>query len=347
DGATFNTGESFTIDVAATTPTGYTIASIEFFDNGASLGSGTATSFNYTQTTSGPHTFTALTTYTTSETAVSLPVNVMVVGADSPTLVVDPVATSYDLGSTINLSVVPEAIVGIDPIPVVTLVTFFEGTTQLGTDVVAPYEFAYTPTTGGVKNLTVNVLYSNGVNNSLSATSAVVPVTVNDTVAAPASITVPATSSTGNYQISWEASATVGVTYTLEESDGVTVTTIPGITNTFYDVTGKANGTYTYQVKAVKSPMTDSGWAVGGNGAFVDLPSTMVTPLNNTSLTGTSETFTWDANSFASKYEIWAGTAVGGRARPCRPAVGRSDGRAGGTLSGSGCHPTPARPEWR
>ncbi|NJC89137.1 MAG: hypothetical protein FIB02_11515, partial [Desulfuromonas sp.] len=89
---------------------------------------------------------------------------------------------------------------------------------------------------------------------------------VKAVVAAPASITVPANSTTGNYTVSWGESATTGATYTLEESTAadfasgpVTVVTT-GLTAISASISGKDSCVYYYRVKAVKVPMTDSAW---------------------------------------------------------------------------------------
>ncbi|HKI52382.1 MAG TPA: multicopper oxidase domain-containing protein [Geothermobacteraceae bacterium] len=133
--------------------------------------------------------------------------------------------------------------------------------------------------------------------------------------AAPASISVPATSSTGSYQVSWADSATVGATYTLQESTDPTFAT--GVTETLnavspVSIAGKTNGTYYYRVKAVKPPIADSAWMVGGNGCVVTVvPATMVSPADTSTLAGASQTFTW-TDVGASNYVLHFGTTPGG-----------------------------------
>ena len=86
-------------------------------------------------------------------------------------------------------------------------------------------------------------------------------VTVAITCMAPYQVTAPASSTTGNYAISWYPSATSGGTYVLEEkvNSGAFVQVYTG-TATSYNFSNKANGTYQYRVKVTKSGSTDSSW---------------------------------------------------------------------------------------
>jgi len=93
-------------------------------------------------------------------------------------------------------------------------------------------------------------------------------------VGTPASITVPASSTTGIYAVSWGSSSTTSVTYVLEEatnssfSSGLRTAYSGASTST--TITGRSNGTtYYYRVKATKSGYTDSDWKTGSNGCAV------------------------------------------------------------------------------
>jgi len=93
------------------------------------------------------------------------------------------------------------------------------------------------------------------------------PVTVLLTAAAPATITVPASSVTGNFTVSWSASTTTGAAYVLEQSSngGVTWTAAYTGTATSANIIGLAAGTYTYRVKATRTGYVDSAWKISGN----------------------------------------------------------------------------------
>jgi hypothetical protein len=111
-------------------------------------------------------------------------------------------------------------------------------------------------------------------------------------------LTVPATSNTGFYTVSWQSSATLDVVYVVEESTESTFST-GGETvyiGTFLEtlIVGKETGTtYYYRVKAIKGGMRDSEWVEGGNGCSVLLPAEA--PLGIT-VPGTDDDGTYDVS---------------------------------------------------
>jgi cytochrome c-type biogenesis protein CcmE len=93
-------------------------------------------------------------------------------------------------------------------------------------------------------------------------------------VAAPASVTVPATDTDGTYPVSWGLSPTAGVTYELYEATNNTFTT--GLRQAYRgtavttNIPGRIAGTtYYYRVRAVKAGLKDSGYRTGANGCAV------------------------------------------------------------------------------
>jgi hypothetical protein len=121
-------------------------------------------------------------------------------------------------------------------------------------------------------------------------------------VAAPASITVPASDSDGDYMVSWAMSATPGVTYILSEAsnsaftDGVRTAYSGSETST--SITVRTSGvTYYYRVKATKSGYVDSDWCMGSNGCIVDSAPPRVTAFTipNTSSSRTIAISTFSA----------------------------------------------------
>jgi len=134
-----------------------------------------------------------------------------------------------------------------------------------------------------------------------------VSVTVDNvyTCATPASLTVPASSATGSYTVSWGASATASVTYTLQEATNSTFTT--GVRTAYTgalltsSITGRTTGTYYYRVQASKTGYTASAWRTGANGCVVNLtPPTCAAPASLTvpaSSTTGSYTVSWGASS--------------------------------------------------
>jgi FtsP/CotA-like multicopper oxidase with cupredoxin domain len=96
--------------------------------------------------------------------------------------------------------------------------------------------------------------------------------TVNANAQPAAALTVPAISNDGSIPLSWTASATPGVTYLLYESkNGGAYSQVASTTATAATLTGRTNGTYTYQVKAVATGWGDSTLANGSNACVVTL----------------------------------------------------------------------------
>ncbi|MEN8134876.1 MAG: MopE-related protein, partial [Thermodesulfobacteriota bacterium] len=153
-------------------------------------------------------------------------------------------------------------------------------------------------------------------------------------VAAPGSITVPATSATGDYTISWTASSTSEVSYELQEatqsdfSDAALVYESDfGVDGEVlsYDVIGQTAGVYYYRVLAKKVGMTSSGWVFGANEIDVlrtDAPDWLSVPAT---ASGNSIQIFWDPSTtpgvsylveidtdpaFSSPTEAYNGTAT-------------------------------------
>jgi hypothetical protein len=96
----------------------------------------------------------------------------------------------------------------------------------------------------------------------------------------PSSITVPATSSTGSYSISWGAATGTVTRYELYDATNSTFTgavlAYSGV-NLSAALTGKANGTYYYQVRACNGTAC-SAYQTGTNGVAVNVPPPPVLP---------------------------------------------------------------------
>jgi hypothetical protein len=111
--------------------------------------------------------------------------------------------------------------------------------------------------TGIVSNYTFNNV---AANHTIAATF--LPVVV-----APATMTVPASSITGSFYVSWGASSTGAVTYVLEISynGGPYAQAYSGTATMNVIVPLTANGTYAYRVKAIKSGYIDSPYTYAAN----------------------------------------------------------------------------------
>ncbi|MHC5039729.1 MAG: hypothetical protein ACYTHM_20690, partial [Planctomycetota bacterium] len=124
------------------------------------------------------------------------------------------------------------------------------------------------------------------------------PITVLLPPPAPGALNVPATSSTGTYQLTWTSSPTA-MEYELQESMNagpwVTITTA-GYANTFFDISGRSDGIYTYQVRAINSSGI-SPWTAGSNPCTVLFPPLSPQGINVPFSSSTGDfTVTWIAS---------------------------------------------------
>ncbi|MHC4779628.1 MAG: fibronectin type III domain-containing protein, partial [Planctomycetota bacterium] len=182
--------------------------------------------------------------------------------------------------------------------------TFYQLTAQAATDMMTRlagdiFQIGYHETAGQAYKR------FRGPNQAIQVTYATVP------PAAPASITVPATSSTGIYTVSWAAS-TFATSYDLQEANNSSftgATTVYSGANTSFQLTGKTNGTYYYRVRASNSA-GNSAWTVGGNPCVVSLvvpsiPASITVPTS--SVTG-NYTVSWAATAGAWTYDLQEAT---------------------------------------
>lgn len=139
---------------------------------------------------------------------------------------------------------------------------------------------------------------SDGSDNSYSRTISVI---AQSAAVAPPTITVPASDADGNYTVSWAASTTPGVTYSLWEKamdqDFSTGVEVYYGTGTSFNIGGRESGkTYYYTVSASKNGYLDSSWTFGSNGCVVSMPTgspqTIIVPSSDTD---GSYTVSWTA----------------------------------------------------
>ncbi|TLM63704.1 MAG: hypothetical protein FDZ69_12155 [Deltaproteobacteria bacterium] len=135
--------------------------------------------------------------------------------------------------------------------------------------------------------------------------------------AQPGTLTVPVGDADGIYTVSWLASATVGVTYVLEEATDSNFTLnvvsypVSALNKAF---TGKTQGTtYYYRVKAVHAEYTDSTWRTTTSGAGCAVPGTaLAAPTTLTVPTTDADgifDITWSASATANVvYELQRAT---------------------------------------
>jgi len=117
--------------------------------------------------------------------------------------------------------------------------------------------------------------------------------------AVPASITYPATSSTGLYDVSW-AAATGAVSYELERSANAGGTWAQG------------NGSYRYRVRAVNASGS-SDWRTGGVDCAVLIPPAIPASITYPAVSSTGlYDVSWAATTGAVSYELERSEDAGG-----------------------------------
>jgi hypothetical protein len=116
---------------------------------------------------------------------------------------------------------------------------------------------------------------------------------------APSSVSVPPSDGDGDYDVTWGASITNGVTYVVEEAADSGFST--GLAEVYrgpdlsVSIGGRPDGTYYYRVKAVKADFDDSDWTAGGNGCdvttLVQMPASITVPASDSD--GVDITVSW------------------------------------------------------
>lgn len=129
----------------------------------------------------------------------------------------------------------------------------------------------------------------------------------------PSSITVPTSSTSGAYTISWGAASGTLTAYELFEATNSSFTGQTRIYNgtaLSAALTGRANGTYYYRVRACLD--TDcSSYRTGANAVTVSIATAPGIPLAPSSITAPSMNSTgnfsvsWSASTGATRYELW------------------------------------------
>jgi FtsP/CotA-like multicopper oxidase with cupredoxin domain len=110
----------------------------------------------------------------------------------------------------------------------------------------------------------------------------------------------------------------------------VTMTAINnGLTRTYTDTAITPNTLYRYRLQAYNNVNPTA--PVNSNTVQITSLSwaTMVTPVNGSTLTGASQTFTW-TNAGATQYQVWAGTTIGGSDIGFSPATAGTSGTING-----------------
>ncbi|OYV00807.1 MAG: chitinase, partial [Verrucomicrobiales bacterium VVV1] len=150
-GLSFSLGNNVLIGATASDADG-TVASVQFFANGLSIGSVGAApySLSWKPTAAGTFALTAVATDNAGNSTTSTAVSVSVTAAAAPTVSISNPVTgaTFGVGTSIPLNAVTTG--GNGPI---SQVQFFVNGASLATDSAAPYNTTWTPTSAGTYNL--------------------------------------------------------------------------------------------------------------------------------------------------------------------------------------------------
>lgn len=174
EGASFVAGSDVLIEAAANDSDG-SISQVDFYREAVYLGTATAAPWQFTwvNTTAGSHTFTAVTTDDRGATGASTPVSILVNEADNqpPSIGITNPAEGTEITAGEEILIEADAT---DEDGTVIQVEFYAGTTLLGTDTAAPWNWIWEGALEGSHGLTAVARDDDGENT----TSAMVNVTV-------------------------------------------------------------------------------------------------------------------------------------------------------------------------
>ncbi|TDH26763.1 T9SS type A sorting domain-containing protein [Segetibacter sp. 3557_3] len=172
-GATFTAPTTISITVTAVDQGG-SIAKVEFFQGTTKLGEDLTAPYEYSWigAAAGSYTLTAKATDNLGSATTSAPVSVMVSNNSAPTVSITspPNGTTFTAPTTISITAAAA-----DQDGSIAKVEFFQGTTKLGEDLTAPYEYSWSGVAAGNYSITAKA----SDNAGLSTTSAAVLIMVN------------------------------------------------------------------------------------------------------------------------------------------------------------------------
>jgi hypothetical protein len=210
NGSLFNAPATINIIASATDNDG-TISKVEFYNGSTKIGEDLTApyTFSWTNVAAGNYSLTARATDNAAATTTSAAVSIQVVPANNAPVVsiTSPVTgASYNAPATINITANAS-----DNDGTISKVEFYNGTTLLGTAMVAPYSFSWTNVPAG--NYSITAIATDNSGNR--ATSAAVTVQVlGQNVAPIVNITSPVNGA------SFNAPATINITANASDSDG-------------------------------------------------------------------------------------------------------------------------------
>ncbi len=251
-GATFNAPATITITADAADSDG-AISKVDFYRGSTLLGTDTTAPYEYTwsNAAAGSYSLTAKATDNSGGVTTSTAVSITVSSNPPPTVSVTSPASGATFPAYATVTIMADAS---DSNGTITKVDFYRGSTLLGTDTTAPYQFTWSNVSPGSYSLTAKATDNGGA----VTTSSAVSITVNPNIPPTVTLTSPANGAT------FTAPATITITADAADSDGAIskVDFYRGTSSLGSDTTAPfaftwtnvAVGTYTLKVSA-----TDNG----------------------------------------------------------------------------------------
>ncbi len=324
------------ITASATTTNGV-VASVQFFVNGTSVGVDTTFPYeaSWTPVATGSYTLTALVTDSFGNLGVSSTITATVNAAPSVGITAPAAGTLLAVNVAINVTATAAAS---NPGATITSVEFFANGVSLGTDLVAPYSLAWTPTTAGNFALTAVATDSNSIQTTSAAvtvragsppTVVVTPLAGSVLVNAAQALSATATSPNGtitSVQFFVNGTALGAADTTFPYTAAWTPTAVGSFTLTAVAIDNVGNSTTSAAVTAVVTSGTAPTVSVTGpaNGASVAAGS-------DTTVTATAAATT--AGATIAGVQFFANGVAIGTADPTFPYSGVWTPSARGTFS--------------
>jgi hypothetical protein len=251
NGATFNSPATITITADAADSDG-SIAKVDFYQGATLLGADTTAPYEYTwsNVAAGSYSLTAKATDNSGGVMTSSAVNITVNPSAAPTVSLTSPASGATFAALSTITIMAN----VSNSSAIAKVDFYRGSSLLGTDTTAPYEFIWSNVAPGSYSLMAKATDNGGS----VTTSSAVSITVYSNAAPTVSLTGPANGST------YTAPATITITSDAADSDGTIskvdfyrgTSSLGSDTTAPYEFTwtNVSAGTYTLKVSA-----TDNG----------------------------------------------------------------------------------------
>jgi hypothetical protein len=281
--------------ITATANDNVAVTKVDFYQGTTLIGTSTAapysTTWNTTTVANGTYILKAVATDSSNNQTTSATVSVTVANVDTtaPTVVLTAPGSGATLSGTATLTADASDAVG------VTAVSFYSGSTLLGTDTVAPYATTWNTTTVANGTYTIKAIASDAAGNTTTSSTATITVTNTDTTAPTVTLSSPSAGSVLSGTVTLTATAADNVA--ISRVDLYVGSTLMGSDTTApytatWDTTKSTNSTFGLKVIAYDTAgntTTSSSVVVSVNNVVVPAISVSIsTPLTGSTISGTT-----------------------------------------------------------